>query len=303
MHNSVTIIIPTRNRAYTIEKVANSYYSQAHVNEIIFVDDYGGDNTKEVVENIAQKYPHIQTKYIRHEKRKGAAAGRITGYLNATSDYILFGEDDAYLENNYTKIILNKLLSNPELGIVSGRIVYMLPKETPNQASDRFGYGFETKTYLNKFSFTFNRDAILEGDLFVPFTHALFITKKTLLEKFTYDPFYGKGNGFREETDFQLNAYVHEHKILVTNDTRCFHLHPFDVLSGGQRASRFLQFYWNNYYTAYMYDKYFDRLKQPLGIAYPKSVAKLLFSITQFYILFIRPIRKLPSYFYQKVFQ
>ena len=104
----ITIIIPTRNRAYTLEKVAESYYQQKHVDEIIFVDDYGEDNTKEVIDNISKNYPQIPTKYIRHDKRKGAAAGRITGYTNATNDYILFGEDDAYLGKNYTDILLKK---------------------------------------------------------------------------------------------------------------------------------------------------------------------------------------------------
>jgi glycosyltransferase involved in cell wall biosynthesis len=276
----ISIIIPTRNRSYTIKQVASSYYVQKHVSEIIFVDDCGDDNTEEIVKQFSNIYPNIVTKYIRHEKRKGASAGRITGYTNAVNEYILFGEDDAFLEHDYTGKLLKKLSSDPTIGIVSGRIIYMLPQENQDDALDRFGTGFEAKPYLNRYSFIFNKDAELSGDFYVPFTHALFLTTKKLLEDFSYDPFYARGN-----------------------ETHCFHLHTSDVPSGGQRINRFQKFYWNVYYTAYMYDKYFDRFKQPLQLKYSKRMAKFLFAMSQFYQLFIRPFRKLPTYLYHKVFK
>jgi len=299
----ITIIIPTRNRAYTLEKVAESYFQQKYVTEIVFVDDCGDDNTQEVIEKISKNYPGISTKYIRHEERKGAAAGRITGYTNATNEYILFGEDDAFLESNYTEVLLSKLKLNSKLGLVSGRIIYMLQHENMTTALKRFGHGFEAKPYLDKSTFTYNKNAKLEGDFNVPFTHALFLTTKKLLQKFSYDPFYGKGNGYREETDFQLNAFVHGYEILLTNETHCCHLHNVDVSSGGQRSSRFRQLYWNIFYTGYMYDKYYDLFKQPLGLKYPKLIAKLIFVAAQFSQLFVRPAFKLPAYLYKKLFR
>lgn len=299
----ITIIIPTRNRAYTIEKVAESYYRQKYVTEIIFVDDCGEDNTKEVIEKISKNYPNVNTKYICHETRKGASASRITGYTKAMNEYVLFGEDDAFLESNYTEVILAKLKSTPKIGLVSGRIIYMLPQESVPDSLQRFGIGFESKPYLDKNTFTYNKNAKIAGDFSVPFTHALFMTTKKLLEEFSYDPFYGQGNGYREETDFQLNAFVHGYEILVTNDTHCCHLHTADVPSGGQRSSRFRQLYWNIFYTGYMYDKYYDLFKQPLGLKYPKLIAKLIFSIAQFNLLFVRPAFKLPAYLYKRLFQ
>lgn len=298
----ITVIIPTRNRAYCIERVSPTYYSQKYVTEIIFVDDCSEDNTKEVIDNISNRYNTISTVYVKHDERKGAAASRITGYKLAKNEYILFGEDDAFLSPDYTEILFSKFTTMTGLGIISGRIIYLENKENQNSAIKRFGYGKINKPYFNKYSFSFNKDAVFTDDLIVPFTHALFLTKKNHLEVLKYDPFYCKGNGFREETDFQINAFVNGWSILVTNDTHCFHLHPSEAKTGGQRINRFHRLYWNTYYTAYMYDKYFDLLKKRLNIKYPKVIAKFIFATIQFYQLIARPSLKLPSYICKRIF-
>ncbi|UFS62411.1 glycosyltransferase family 2 protein [Sulfurimonas sp. HSL-3221] len=298
----ITVVIPTRNRAYTLQKVAWSYYGQQGVNEIIFVDDCSEDDTGDVVKSLAQAYQHVTTKYLRHETRRGASAGRITGYENASNNYVLFGEDDAFLAADYTEKLMQKFDEHPGAGIVSGRIIYMLPGETAQEAGRRFGIGTAMKPYLDQHTFMFNHHARLEGDFAVPFTHALFLTTKALLESYGYDPFYARGNGFREETDFQINAFVHGTQIIVTNDTHCFHLHGSDVPSGGQRANRFRQFYWKVYYTSYMYDKYYELLRPRLALSHSKNSAKLLFAWAQFYILFLRPLGRRSRHLWQKVF-
>lgn len=298
----ISIIIPTRNRAYTLEKVADSYYQQKHVNEIIFIDDCGDDNTKDVIEDISKNYPHITTKYIRHESRKGAAAGRITGYTNTTNDYILFGEDDAYLGKNYTDILLKRLKSNSTIGLISGRIIYKLSNETNEESKKRFGFGTEKKEVFDKHHFGNNVNAYFEGDIELPMTHALFLTKKLLLEKFGYDPFYAQGNGYREESDFQINAFVNGYKIVCTNDTHCYHMSRQEVQIGGQRVNRFKQLYWNIYFTNYFYDKYFDKVKNKLNLPYSKNIAIIIFSISMFKILFLNPIKKIPKFIWRRIF-
>lgn len=299
----ITIIIPTRNRAYTLEKVAESYYQQKHVNEIIFVDDCGEDNTKEVIDKISKNYPNIITKYIRHEIRKGAAAGRITGYENTNNDYIMFGEDDAYLGKNYTVILLKKIESDNTIGLISGRIIYKLFNETNEESEKRFGFGIEKKEVFNKYHFGNNINAYFEGDIELPITHALFLTKKSLLEKFGYDPFYSQGNGYREESDFQINAFENEYKIICTNETHCYHMSKQEVQIGGQRINRFKQLYWNIYFTNYFYNKYFNKFKHKLNITYGKNTAIVIFSFSMFKILFINPIKKIPEYIWRKFFK
>lgn len=297
----ISIVIPTRNRAYTLAQVAPSYFSQLHVGEVLIVDDCGDDATEAAVKTIAARYPDVPTRYFRHSARKGAAASRITGYQNAACDYVLFGEDDAFLAPNYTETLLAKLKSHPEHGIVSGRIIYLQPGEQAVNAKDRFGCGTSTLPYLDKNLLTLNPNSQVAGDFEVPFTHAIFLTTKHLLHEYNYDPFYARGNGYREETDYQLNLFVNGRKLLVTNDTHCYHLSKIDVPAGGQRSSRVSQFYWNIYYTSYMYDKYFDALKAKLDLPHSKLKAKLIFALSQFKIFFLMPIIKLPRWLYGKI--
>jgi len=41
----ITLIVPTRNRAHTLQLVAPSYFAQDDVSELIFVSDAGDDVT------------------------------------------------------------------------------------------------------------------------------------------------------------------------------------------------------------------------------------------------------------------
>lgn len=297
----ITIIIPTRNRGYILEKVIESYYIQKHVTEIIVVDDYGSDNTKKIISKISKIYTNISTKYIKHDERKGAAAGRITGYTNAINKYILFGEDDASLEVNYAETLLYKMTSDEKIGLISGRIIYKLVNETDNESGKRFGLGFERIEAFNKYHFGNNVNAYFEGDIELPMTHALFLTKKHLLEEFKYDPFYAKGNGYREESDFQINIFINNFKVVCTNDTHCYHVSRQEINKGGQRVNRLKQIYWNVYFTNYFYNKYFDKFKNKLEIKYSKNIGLFLFFILMLNILFIKPLVKIPQYLCRKL--
>jgi len=55
----ISIIIPTRNRAYTLEKVLESYYIQKNVDEIIIIDDGSNDNTEEIVKTFTKKFQFL----------------------------------------------------------------------------------------------------------------------------------------------------------------------------------------------------------------------------------------------------
>ena len=298
----ITIIIPTFNRAYALEKVLESYYGEEFINEIIIVDDAGDDNSREIVEVFSKKYPNILTKYIRHSEKKGASGCRKTGYEIALSEYVLFGEDDVCLASNYTRVLLQKIMEDETIGLVSGRIIYMEYQESIANAKKRFGDGFTSEKPFNKISFGCNPNAKFTGDIQVPVTHALFLTRKSLLQKFGYDPYYSKGNGYREETDFQIKAFLNGCKIVITNDTRCYHLSRLEIHKGGQRINRFWRLYWSVYYTEYFYDQYFEQIKQKLDIRYGKRTALIFFFVFQVFNLFINPLIKVPKLLIKRLF-
>ncbi|MGZ3810028.1 MAG: glycosyltransferase family 2 protein, partial [Bacteriovorax sp.] len=224
----ITLIVPTFNRAYALEQVLDTFYQQEQVNEIVFVDDASVDQTQNVIEKFSKKYPLIKTIYLKNERNMGASYGRWFGVESSSNDYILFCDDDEFLESNYASVCLAKYKTGVA-SIISGRHFYRLPGEELNNAIKRFGLGLEKGPVFGKVRFKIYTDAIFEKDIFIPFTHGIFFTTKSLINQFKIDSYYSKGNGFREESDLQVKAFLSGHKILMTNDTHCIHMNMSEV--------------------------------------------------------------------------
>ena len=202
----VTVIIPTRNRRYTLEKVITSYL-QPLVDEIIFVDDAGTDLTEDFVSQLKDKYSEVSFVYLRNSSRRGAASSRQTGLEHATNEFVMYGEDDAYLRDDYVRVLARKL-SECEADIVSGRIIYLERGEVEEDALVRFGCGVPGKAIFNQAMFCMEHDAYYTGDVEVYFTHALYMAKKSILKELGFDDYYHKAHGYREETDIQIYAHI-----------------------------------------------------------------------------------------------
>jgi glycosyltransferase involved in cell wall biosynthesis len=89
----VSVIIPTYNRAKTIERAVNSVLAQTWKEiEVIVVDDGSTDETNEVLKRYGDKLRVIR------QQNGGASAARNTGIKAATGEIISFlDSDDAWL--------------------------------------------------------------------------------------------------------------------------------------------------------------------------------------------------------------
>ncbi len=112
----VSVIMPTYNRAHTIQRAIKSILNQTYKDfEIIIVDDASTDSTPEVIRNINDK----RIRYLRHEKNKGAPAARNTGIRAACGEFIAFQDsDDEWLTEKLEKQIKIFQSASPEVGIV-----------------------------------------------------------------------------------------------------------------------------------------------------------------------------------------
>lgn len=289
----ITLIVPTHNRAYALVQVLDTFYTQKFLSEIIFVDDCSTDDTQKVIEEFEKKYAGVKTTYLRNEKKSGASFSRARGVENCKTDYILFCDDDEFLEDNYTEVCLRKL-QDKEADIVSGRHFYRMVGEDIKEAIARFGYGLTRTNVFGGIRYKLYTDAWFKGDVELPFTHGIFMTTKSLLEKYKIDPYYAKGNGFREESDFQMNAFLNGHKIIMSNETHCVHMNMKEVRTGGQRVNRLKRYWYNVFYTSYFLKKYFSGIKLKLGHRYSFGVAISLYALAEFFDFFIRPFLILP---------
>jgi len=75
--------------------------------EIIMVDDCSPDNSLEMANEYAAKYPNIKVRH--HEKNKGLAGGRNTGVDAASGQYLCFVDPDDYIEKHSLAALLKQM--------------------------------------------------------------------------------------------------------------------------------------------------------------------------------------------------
>lgn len=293
----ITMIVPTYNRAHTLRRVISSYYEQDLVSEIIFVSDAGNDDSEAVVQQYGARYPKVSTHFLRNAVRSGASHSRNVGVSAARNDFILFCDDDEYLETGYAAVCLNKLLSC-NAGAVSGRRVYMRAGETREGALRRFGHGVRRGPPFRPLICEYVNAARFEGDILLPLTNAVILTHRQLLRRFPYDGFYARGNGYREESDYQMNLFVNGYDIVVTNDCHSIHLPLQEVRSGGQRTGAWKRIYWSVYYTRYFFGKYYARYARRMGLAWPQWIATCGFMLFAAYRETLRPALQALAYWW-----
>jgi len=294
MTDKITIVIPTHNRGYTLRQTLDTLYTQADVDELVVVDDAGSDDTLTVLHEFAARYPDVRTVYKRNTTRRGAAGSRMVGVQASTNAWVLFCDDDDFLAPGYAQVCRRKA-EETSAAIVSGRHFYRQREERLADAVRRFGAGLNSQPPFDTLRFRVNGDARFNGDLELPFTHGIFLARRAFLLQYGFDAYYSKGNGFREESDLQMRAFLDGHRILVTNDAHAIHLHQSEVATGGQRVNRLRRYYWTVYYTSYFYRKYFERARGRLQIPYPASAAIVLFALIEGVVFFVRPLFIAPA--------
>jgi glycosyltransferase involved in cell wall biosynthesis len=88
---SISVVVPTYNRARTIKRCVNSLLKQSlPPDEIIIVDDGSTDNTSSEVANIGDR----RVKYLKLAKNAGAQAARNAGIKKASGQFIGFLDSD-----------------------------------------------------------------------------------------------------------------------------------------------------------------------------------------------------------------
>lgn len=93
----ISIIMPTYNRGYIIDKAIKSILNQTYSDfELIIVDDGSTDNTEEIVKSFNDK----RIKFIKLDKNSGASHARNIGIQKAKGEYITFNDSDDCIINS-----------------------------------------------------------------------------------------------------------------------------------------------------------------------------------------------------------
>jgi glycosyltransferase involved in cell wall biosynthesis len=127
---SVSIILPTYNRAGLLPRSIESLLGQTYGDfELIVVDDGSQDDTAIVVAKFADK----RIRYVRHIRNRGVAAARNTGLTEVHGAYIAFQDSDDQWMPEKLERQMRAFEKHPEAAVVysdmhrvcsDGRVLY-----------------------------------------------------------------------------------------------------------------------------------------------------------------------------------
>lgn len=107
-----SIIVPVYNVENYIKKCLDSIVNQTFEDyEVVVVDDQTPDNSMQIVQEFADKFPDKFN--IIHQENKGLGGARNTGVSAAKGDYLIFVDSDDYIEPDMLLILNNHLCENP----------------------------------------------------------------------------------------------------------------------------------------------------------------------------------------------
>jgi GT2 family glycosyltransferase len=129
----------------------------------------------------------------------------------ADSEWLIFCDDDGYLETGYVSKLLDLFRQHPQVEIYAGSIKRI---DNGEYYSKRHAIGGDMKWFINT--------KLLMGSNFV--------IKRSVFEKLgKFDEMFGAGApyGSSEETDLAWNAFFHGVKMRYSPELVVFHVPPF----------------------------------------------------------------------------
>ena len=137
----VSVIIPVYNDEKYLANCIDSVLKQSYSNlEIILVDDGSTDKTPEICEKYRGKYQNIR---VLHKKNGGVGSSRNAGLAMATGDYVLFIDDDDWIEGNHIEELYN-LLKKTDADIAVANFNYFFEERAT------YGYVIRNEDYFEK---------------------------------------------------------------------------------------------------------------------------------------------------------
>lgn len=124
-YNSATLI------SRTLEHLLAQKVDASTLFEIILVNNNSTDDTVEVAKKIVKKNSQSHTLKIIDEPTPGLSFARRTGIQHAQYDYILFCDDDNWLQNDYLQIAYDLMSENSNIGVLGGQALSVLEGEEP----------------------------------------------------------------------------------------------------------------------------------------------------------------------------
>lgn len=115
----VTIIVPVYNAEENIRFCLDSILNQTAKNfKVLLINDGSTDNSLKIINDYANKYPDIFK--VLTQKNKGVVATRHRGIYEADTEYIMFLDNDDFIDKDYVEVHYNAIEKNKYDIVISG---------------------------------------------------------------------------------------------------------------------------------------------------------------------------------------
>lgn len=118
MKNKVSIVIPIYNSQEWLERCLNSLFNQSYKNiEIIAINDGSTDNSLNILKKLQKEHSNM---IIVDKKNEGIAKTRNHGIKIATGKYIMFIDNDDFVDFDYVEKYINQIQKTKTNVVIGG---------------------------------------------------------------------------------------------------------------------------------------------------------------------------------------
>ena len=234
----ISVIVPTKDRARSLENVIPSYLMQPELAELIIVDDGSTDRTAETLARLSEQDRRIRV--VRHTSHRGTAAAKNSGIELVRYGLVFFGEDDLELTPGY----LGTLLAHRDRSgadLISGRTVWRFASESAEAALAR--NAASGRTAVNRKTIALDQNVALPDDTNELLLSSTMLGSTELVKRLWFDERY-RGNAWREESDFQLRAIAAGARLVACPHAISFNYMLTNDRGGAHHAVGVRRIYW-----------------------------------------------------------
>lgn len=222
----VSVVVPTKDRLPYLRQTIQMFLSHDEVKEIIIVIDGSSDGTIEYLSEASASDSRIR--YINNVTNRGVAFSRNRGIGLATCEYTFVAEDDLTLSEGFFGTLLAHM-QETRADIISARNIFRWQSESIRDAiarTDRI-----SGPTINRRLITVQVEIPVDDHRVQPLLPSPMLARTEVFRKIGWDENIRRGSAWREESDFQLEAWKSGYKLVY-----CPHTISFNLLIDNDRS-------------------------------------------------------------------